>query len=165
MNDNELFTFKRNFEDHFGFRRIEFVTDTDRYEYFEGSFHQKDRMVRGDKDNPFVYTIDFDTRIDVQHRRIVTKAINIYGNIPYHMKYKTPGFFGDNFYYPPQQVDYNPEVNLLEVDLNEIDLNYWIKDFHELFDEALNNFSIQIELIDEKDKWKPRVFDIYEFNY
>jgi len=166
MNDNELFSFKRDFESYFGLKRVEFVTNPDKYNY-EAIPNKNSRLINGSRYQPFTYTVDFETMLDPIERRIKTKVVNVYGEFVTEFKLSELGFmllYSDRVF-PEQQIDYNPNILILDFPLEELDHAYWVKDFDGLLKETIDSLSLPIEIEDEKGKWVEHKFDILEVNY
>lgn len=135
MNDNELFSFKNNFESAFSYQAVEYIT---KESYFNGS------------NLTYVsYIVEFESYVDVRTRTIITKATRVYGELFDEFSY-SPGFFDSYRYYPAQQFDYYCNHLVLEKNIFDLDLNHWIDDYKEDLESAINAFVLDLELENKK---------------
>lgn len=155
MNDNELFAFKNNFESTFSYRAVEYITK----EYYRN-------LGSGNSLIDVSYTVEFDSYVDVINKKVITKATRVYGELLYDFKYEI-GYviFSTSQYFPAQRFDYNANEIICEKDINEINLDYWIDDYNEMLENAIDSFELDLELENKDGKFVKNRLPIKEKVY
>lgn len=147
MNDNELFSFKNNFESAFSYQAVEYIT---KKTCFNGS--------------NVSYVVEFESYVDARTRTIITKATRVYGETLGEFIYST-GFWGTTHNYPAQKFDYYCDHIVLEKNVFDLNLNDWIDHYEEDLRDAINSFVLDLELENEKGEFVTSRLEIKSNKY